>query len=100
MTNLELFYEKFNTFHHFETFQEHFAKIGILCYIMPDWYKTGYGNLAWRGLMNYTLFNDESDVGNEWYEDDCGSYASIHECRTATMKMVIEFCLDKKINFL
>lgn len=92
--SLQMFVERFKRFNHFETFQSHFAKLGILCYIVPDWYKDDYSNLAWRGIMEW---RDEKD---EWQSDDCGSPQNLDECRTSLIRMVLDHCLSQNINFL
>lgn len=91
--SLQIFVERFKYFHHFETFQSHFAKLGILCYIVPDWYKDDYSNLAWRGIMEWR------DEKNEWHSDDCGSYQDLDECRTALIEMVLDYCLYFNLEF-
>jgi len=86
------FVQRFKQFQHFETFQSYFAKLGILCYIIPDWYEDNYDDLAWRGIMRW---KDE-----DWRWDDCGSHQNLDECRTALITMVLDYCLSNKINFL
>lgn len=91
MTPIELFTERFNRFNHFETVQEHFAKINIFVSIIPDAFK--YDTPCWRGIMEWK----EDGV---WQQDDCGCYPSAHECRLKITKMAMEYCLDQKIDFI
>jgi len=91
--HLRTFVERFKRFQHFETFQKHFSELGILCYIIPDWYKQNYDELTWRGIIEWK-------ENGEWHLDDCGSYQNLDECRTSLIEMVLDFCYDHNIDFL
>lgn len=81
------FVEQFLRLQNFETFQDHMAKLGIVCWIQPDTFETNLAELGWRGFYFHN-----------GVEDDIGSYTSPHEAKTKLLSSVIQHCLDENID--
>ena len=92
MATTELVADRFDMLNHFETVQDHFAKLKIFLSIVPDGFKSDKFH-CWRGVMEWK----END---KWCMDDCGCHNLPHDARTALIKMVIDHCIDRKIDFI
>jgi hypothetical protein len=84
---------RFETFRHFSTFQQHCAKLGVICFIIADFYKDPFNftEPSWRGI--YTWYG----LDGKLYEDDCGSGFSIQETETRLMENVIDKLIELNI---
>lgn len=102
----KMFLERYQRLLNFETFQETFAKVGVIVWIMPDGYFTK-GEICWRVFMSVDtgsvdlvkVNNVDSYYKSIFLEDDYGCYSSPHEAKSHAMKVAIEYCLENKIKF-